>query len=248
MNWCILYFRNMSQQVVIEITSDIADPWCYVGMKRLDNAITAFEEEEEEELKVYLRWHPYINDTSIQPDGEPYDKYHERRTGSDDWIRRIKLESADDGVTFRNWGPQNPFTTWINSINAHRLLYFVRTRCSWERMDRVVHKLFDQYYEYGKNISLVDELIWIGKTMRLSTADDRDVVWHGGIDDVELEELMRDPSAGRNAVLREDAIAKRMAITGLPYFEVKGCEPFTGAQSTQSWIVLLEKEFGYRIR
>ena len=133
----------MSQQVVISITADIACPWCYVGMKRLDNAIKAFEEDDED-LKVFIRWHPYINDASIEPDGEPYDKYHERRTGSDDWVRRIKLEGADDGCEFRNWGHQNVWSTWINSFNAHRLLYLIRTRCSWERMDVAVRKLFDQ--------------------------------------------------------------------------------------------------------
>ena len=84
--------------------------------------------------------------------------------------------------------------------------------------------------------------------MRLSKSDHRDVVWNGGITDEELEELLRDPEAGREAVLREDAIAKGMAITGLPYFEIQGYEPVMGAQSTHSWIVVLEHELGYRLR
>jgi len=234
-------------QIIIDITSDLACPWCYVGLKRLENAVAIFEEDDED-LKVYLRWHPYINDTSTEAGGEPYTDYHKRRAGSDDWVRRIKHESANDGCTFRNWGHQNPWCTWVNSMNAHRLLYLVRARCSWERMDKAARKLFDQYYEFGKNISLVDELIWIGKTLRLSTPDNDDVVWHGGITDAELEELMRSSTAGYDEVLREDAIAKRMSITGLPFFEVGGVEPMVGAQSTQCWVNLFEKELGYRVR
>jgi len=115
-------------------------------------------------------------------------------------------------------------------------------------MNKAVRKLFDDYYEFGHNISVVDELMWTAKKLKLSVPEEGDIMWQGGITDAELENLLNDPSAGKEEVLREDATAKKMGIAGLPHFEMKGQKALIGAQSTESWIILFEKELSRHAR
>ena len=51
--------------IIIDVTSDLACPWCYVALKRLEKAMT----QHEHELQVNLHWHPYMIDMKTQKDG-----------------------------------------------------------------------------------------------------------------------------------------------------------------------------------
>merc|ERR1712150_245075 len=229
--------KRMSNKVkvTIQVTSDLACPWCYVALRRLENAM----EQLKESLEVRLHWHPYMIDMKTQPDGEDYMKYNQRRWGSDGWVRGMKDSALADGARFENWGRHNPNSEWANTMNAHRLLYFVQTKCSMQRMDKMKRKLFHEYYEKGVNISLVDELIVIGKQCNLSVRDADEEEWNGGITDTELEELMKSSTLGHSEVLGEDSDAKRRGISGVPYFEVSR-HVVNGAQSSKHWIKIFK--------
>ena len=45
----------MSEQVVIDIISDVVFPWCYVGKKHIEKAL-----ENMPELDAVIRWHPFL--------------------------------------------------------------------------------------------------------------------------------------------------------------------------------------------
>jgi predicted DsbA family dithiol-disulfide isomerase len=57
----------MSEQVVIDIISDVVCPWCYVGKKHIEKAL-----ENMPELDAVIRWHPFQLDPSIPLEG--YDR------------------------------------------------------------------------------------------------------------------------------------------------------------------------------
>merc|ERR1711973_151240 len=91
---------------------------------------------------------------------------------------------------------------------THIGCYFIQTKCSWRRMDVMKRTLFHEYYEKGVNISLVEELIRIGKECNLSVRREDDEDWHGGIVDRELVELMMSPVEGHKEVRDQDSEAK----------------------------------------
>ena len=49
--------------IVIDVTSDFACPWCYVGYKRLENGIL------ESNIPVKLNWHPFMIDMQTKEGG-----------------------------------------------------------------------------------------------------------------------------------------------------------------------------------
>ena len=70
-----------SRNIVIDVVSDFACPWCYVGFMRLQNAMDKFKEIEENNFNIEVRWHPYQIDPRTKPNGEPYMDYNRRRWG-----------------------------------------------------------------------------------------------------------------------------------------------------------------------
>ncbi len=57
--------------ISIEITSDIACPWCYIGHKRLENAIKMFQSEHKD-VTFEITEKPYMIDKNTKSEGEEY--------------------------------------------------------------------------------------------------------------------------------------------------------------------------------
>ena len=52
---------------LVEVWSDLACPWCYVGKRRLDAALARLPAA----AAVDVRWHPYLIDAGTDPQGVP---------------------------------------------------------------------------------------------------------------------------------------------------------------------------------
>merc|ERR1712156_1166680 len=76
---------SASKNIVIDVVSDFACPWCYVGFMRLQNAIDKLKKievnEEKNNFNVEVRWHSYQIDPRTKPNGESYMDYNRRRWG-----------------------------------------------------------------------------------------------------------------------------------------------------------------------
>jgi len=213
--------------ILIDVISDFACPWCYVGFMRLQNAIDKFKNMDaakEKHINIEVRWHPYMIDVRTKPNGEPYMDYNRRRWGSDGWVAGMKQSALEDGCRFELWGNHNPNSVWANTLNAHRLMYFVREKLGWLKIHDFKKLIFQCYYEKGWNISDIKVLIDVGVL--------------GGLDKTELEEYMSS-DRGKQEVLAEDRKAKtEQRVSGVPYFIVHGIKikPFSGAQDTEFWL------------
>ena len=213
--------------ILIDVISDFACPWCYVGFMRLQNAIDKFKNMDaakEKNINIEVRWHPYMIDMRTKPNGEPYMDYNRRRWGSDGWVAGMKQSALEDGCRFENWGNHNPNSVWANTLNAHRLMHFVRENLGWSKIHDFKKLIFQCYYEKGWNISDIKVLIDVGVL--------------GGLDKTELEEYMSS-DRGKQEVLAEDRKAKtEQRVSGVPYFIVHGIKikPFSGAQDTEFWL------------
>ena len=219
--FCFLLLEKMASsrllEVKIRIVSDFACPWCYVGDKRLRNAMKLFEST----LHFEVEWHPYIIDKGTDRNGEDYLAYNIRRWGGDGWVKDMKKSSFDDGCKFAQWN------IWINSKHPHRMMQFAKS-ISLPHADSLKSILFQKYYEEGVNISLISELVLIGKELGME-----------GVEDYLLDE-----NRGYADVIASDTAAKKSGINGVPYFTIE-CNGHTiticGAQPTLKWTNLFKK-------
>lgn len=155
---------SIIMKIVIDITSDLACPWCYVGWKRLESAISETSESE----SIEIRWHPYMIDVRTEKNGENYLEYNERRWGSDVWVSGMKQEGQRNGANFKNWSygaPANELKkcVWANTFYAHCALMYVFEKKGWNA--KHLFKTYLLEYITKKTVTSVSQrfyamLIW----------------------------------------------------------------------------------------
>jgi predicted DsbA family dithiol-disulfide isomerase len=192
----------------IDIIYDTVCPWCYIGKRRLEQALRL-----RPNVKATTRWRPFLLNPEMPPDGIDRTAYLINKFGSEARVRRTYGTIAEAGQSveidfaFERIG-QTP-----NSVNSHRLVHFAD---SHGKADAAVEALFMTYFVNGQDIGNFDVLLKIGKNLGL----DSDVLgtYLEGDTDVDM-------------VHNENARAHRMGVNGVPSFVFEGEYAISGAQT-----------------
>ena len=70
--------------VTIDVVSDVMCPWCYIGKRRLEQALAMVKTGE-----VTVRWRPYQLDPTLPPEGRDRRDYLEKKFGGPERARQI---------------------------------------------------------------------------------------------------------------------------------------------------------------
>eukprot|EP00274_Cyanoptyche_gloeocystis_P004119 CAMPEP_0196655544 /NCGR_PEP_ID=MMETSP1086-20130531/5304_1 /TAXON_ID=77921 /ORGANISM="Cyanoptyche gloeocystis , Strain SAG4.97" /LENGTH=227 /DNA_ID=CAMNT_0041987913 /DNA_START=1 /DNA_END=685 /DNA_ORIENTATION=+ len=198
----------------VDIYSDLACPWCYVGKRKFEVGLEKFRSQNPD-VPVDVVWHPYMIDPATAQQGEEYLAYNRRRWGGDGWTHDLRSAGRAVGCPFANW------KTWPHTLLAHCL---VLDATKHGKGDLAVQRLFELCYEQGQNISDVGVVVGLAKELGLP---DPDVVASGEY---------------RRLVKSMDETAKReLDIHGVPYFIVDDKTALSGAQNPQTFVAALEK-------
>lgn len=111
----------MAETLRIDFISDIACPWCVVGLRSLSQAL----EQVGGEVEAELHFHPFELNPMMPPEGENVTEHVAKKYGSTPERstaarQAIKDAGAALGFTF-NYGPESRI--W-NTFDAHRLLHW----------------------------------------------------------------------------------------------------------------------------
>jgi predicted DsbA family dithiol-disulfide isomerase len=127
----------------VEIWSDIACPWCYVGKRRFEAALAAFEHRDE----VQVTWRSFELDPYAPParaqDGATHlaEKYGCSREEALAMQRRMTAAAARDGLDFRF-----DIARGGNTFDAHRL---IQLAASHGLQDAMKERLMRAYLTEG---------------------------------------------------------------------------------------------------
>jgi predicted DsbA family dithiol-disulfide isomerase len=207
----------------VDIWSDLTCPWCYIGKKKFDAAVTQFTK-----AKVEVQWHAFLLDSSYHirhPDGQPIEEALADKFGVERGkmiMERVIEAGRPAGATFANWRVRP------NTMPGHRLVTLARSHGKDHEAEEA---LFVANYEQGRNISDADTLLEIAESLGL------------GLPKAELEEFVRCDD-GVMEVLQDDEVAKRkLRITGVPAFFLGAGEKrvhISGGQPTEVFLEALE--------
>ncbi len=199
------------QSISIDLVSDVVCPWCYVGQKRIEKAIAAVPE-----IDVEVHWRPYQLDPTIPPEGKDRKAYMLAKFGSEQRLReihaRIEPIGAAEGIDFHF----DDITVSPNTLDAHRLVRWAANAPKGVQ-NRLVKRLFQLYFEEGRNIGDHAVLIEAARAAGM---------------DVAVVEALLPTDADRDTVLAEAATASKMGVTGVPCFLLEGRYAVMGAQDT----------------
>lgn len=149
--------------VTVEMIADLACPWCYLGLVRLNKARAL-----RPGLAVSLRWWPYLLNPQLPRDGMDRRTYLRAKFGGDanaDRIyARIKAAGREDGLTFAFSKIQRT----PNTVFAQRLILLAEAGDKGELM---IETLFKAMFEEGRDIGNVDQLMELAEAVGLTRED-----------------------------------------------------------------------------
>jgi len=201
--------------IEVDLFADLACPWCYLGLVRLDRARAMRPDRE-----VRVRWRPFFLNPGMPPEGMDRADYLRRKFGGDarHVYRRIEDAGRTDGVTFAfERMPRTP-----NTLLAHRLILFAE---ELGKADAVIRALFRALFQEGRDVGRAEVLAEIA-------AD-------AGLDSLEVGEFLQGDRLARE-VHAAHAQAERIGIRGVPVFIFDHEHAITGAQPPEVLAGLLD--------
>jgi len=204
--------------VKVEIWSDIACPWCYVGKRRFDVALSRFERRD----GVEVRWRSFELDAAAPPYFEaPYldrlmAKYRITMAEADAMIDTMIEAGAGAGVVLR-FDKAKPG----NTFDAHRLLHLAADRGVQAELKE---RLFRATFTKGAAIADHDVLVAAATDAGLLADEARAVL----ADDAYAADVRAD-----------ERRAADLGITSVPFFVMAGLG-VSGAQPPEILLQVLE--------
>jgi predicted DsbA family dithiol-disulfide isomerase len=206
--------------MTIDIWSDVICPFCYIGKRRLEQALQQFEGRD----SVTIRWHSYQLNPGARPD--PAQSTYEHLANMKGWSLEASRQAHDqiadmarqDGLVY-NFDQSIP----ANTLNALRLAHMAATGGNGQDAHE---RLFAAYFTEGKNIDDPETLVSLGAELGLEAAAVRQMLES----DAWLKEVQQDMDA-----------ARQIGIRGVPFFVFNQQYAVSGAQPAAAFLSALQQ-------
>jgi predicted DsbA family dithiol-disulfide isomerase len=212
----------MKTKLRIDVWSDIACPWCYVGKRRLEAALAKFPHREAVEI-VWRAFEldpaaPRERDASMSYAARLAKKYGSTVAEADGMIARMTDVAAADGLDFRF-----DVIRAGNTFDAHRVIHLGGER---GKQDAVKERLLRAYMSEGEPIGDPETLV------RLAG--------EAGLDEEEVRAMLASDAHVKEVREDEDE-ARKLGISGVPFFVLGGKYAISGAQSADVFLRALDR-------
>ena len=191
----------------LDIFSDPICPWCYIGLKRLDEALADWQG------AVETTWRCFMLNPDMPPEGMDRRLYLERKfggpEGADRVYKAIETAATQAGLSVDFTRIQRTPST----IKAHQAL---RAAQDYGAGDRFIRALFQAYFEQGQDIGQTDVLTSL---------------WAQADLDIHTLESVFDGQRHLDTLMAEQNEARARGISGVPFFVVGGTYALSGAQN-----------------
>ncbi|WP_370941832.1 DsbA family protein [Amycolatopsis sp. cg5] len=202
----------------VDIWSDVICPWCFIGKRRLETALGRFEHD------VELHWHSFQLDPAHEKGHRvPVREMLAAKFGAppaqvDGMQRQVTDLAAAEGLTYHL-----DRAIAVNTLDAHRLGHLAAEHGLGDRMHE---RLLKAHLSDGEVIDDPDTLVRLGAEV--------------GVPAAEAADVLRGTKYAAEVQADIDQ-AKRLGITGVPFFVLNGTHGVSGAQSAETFLAALEQ-------
>jgi predicted DsbA family dithiol-disulfide isomerase len=202
----------MTDVASIDVYSDVVCPWCYIGKRKLEQALARLSEQNR---AVTPHWRSFQLNPDMPSSGMARQDYVAAKFGGTERAKeiyaRVTAAGAEVGLAFQF----DKIERQPNTIHAHRLIRFAGLN---GKQDAVVEALFRAFFLEFRDIGDIASLSDIASGAGL----DRQMVF----DFLSSDEAI-------SAVQLEDETARRLGISGVPFFIFGGKYAVSGAQPAE---------------
>ncbi|MFG2359727.1 DsbA family oxidoreductase [Streptomyces sp. NPDC048521] len=209
----------------VEIWTDVACPWCYVGRARFDRGLAAFEHRDEVEV-VHRSFElnpqaengtvPIIDAVAAQ-----YGRTREQQVAREEQAAAMAREV---GLDFRIGG-----RVFGNTFDVHRLIHFARS--------------------HGRQAEMMDLAFRANFAQERSIYDQETLVTlavEAGLDESSARKVLGDPTAFADDVRADERLAAELGAGGVPFFVLNRRYGVSGVQSPETFTRALEQAWADR--
>lgn len=200
----------------IDVYSDVICPWCYVGKRRLEKALSLLGGT----VRTTITWRPFQLNPTMPKDGMERTAYLTTKFGSVEAYARVVGEQvasagAGEHISFAF----EKIVRTPNTFLAHRLIW-----CSEQQgcQNELVDLLFKSYFQEGADIGSLAVLTRLAGQVGLTA------------------EAFLLGDEGTVEVQSEEAVGRRLGIRSVPYFVFNQAYSISGAQPPELLAAAIE--------
>ncbi|MGW2519552.1 DsbA family oxidoreductase [Streptomyces sp. NPDC001617] len=212
----------------VEIWSDIACPWCYVGKARFEKALDAFPHRDQVEV-VHRSFE--LDPGRAKGDVQPVIRMLTKKYGMSEaqaqaGEENLGAQAAAEGLEYRTRDRDHG-----NTFDMHRLLHLAK--------------------EQGKQDALIQALYkanFAEKRSLFSEGDERlvELAVAAGLDADDARKVLADPTAYADDVRADEREAAELGANGVPFFVLDRKYGVSGAQPAEVFAQALTQAWGER--
>jgi predicted DsbA family dithiol-disulfide isomerase len=220
--------HDVTEPIKVDIWSDIACPWCYIGKRKFEAGSGLFAGEGDGRA-VEIEYHSYelSPDTPVDFDGSEIDFLAGHKGMPADQVQQMlgRVTSIAESV-----GLDYHFDTLkhTNTVKAHQLVHYAKHH---GKQIEAKERLLKAYFVEGRHVGRIEDLADLAAEIGL----DRDDV----IRSLEADEYLADVRA-------DQAQAQEYGIQGVPFFVIDGKYGVSGAQEAATFAQVLDQVWSER--
>ena len=156
---------SAAKPLKIDIVSDVVCPWCYIGKKRIEDALRLAAD-----VPVDIDWRPFFLNPWVPREGISREEYLTTKFGSVDAYKgiagRVVTAAGEEGLTYRpDLVKRQP-----NTIDCHRLIHWADAKGKAAEMKQ---RLMELYFRDGGDLTDIEVLIKAAADVGLEPGDVR---------------------------------------------------------------------------
>jgi predicted DsbA family dithiol-disulfide isomerase len=206
-------------KIKVGVISDVVCPWCYIGKRRLENAINNLSDKFDFDVEYF----PFELNPQIPESGFDQKEYLTNKFGGEERYNQITDNTADvaakEGLMFDFQGQKKS----PNTRNAHRLIQFAKEDNKHLQM---VEALFKAYFTDGVDLTKTESLVQLAANI--------------GLDKTKIEQFLLSDT-GKIEVEMAERELQQLGITGVPFYIIDNKFGISGAQPSESFIKAFEE-------
>jgi predicted DsbA family dithiol-disulfide isomerase len=218
----------MAEPLRIDIVSDVVCPWCIIGYKQVEKALTLLPEPVDAEF----HWHPFELNPDMPPEGEDAAQHIARKYGrSPEEGKQVRTHIKDTaealGFPFGDMGARR----LVNTFAAHKLLTKAGELLGGAKQTELKLALFAAYFQQRLDVSDESALL--------------DIAESTGIDRATAADWLSDEALS-GTVRAEERYWINENISGVPAIIFDGKYMVPGAQSAETFAQVIRKVLAKR--
>ncbi len=212
----------MTVETKIAIYSDVVCPWCYIGKKRLEDAISIRKKSHPDD-KIEIEWRAFQLNPDLAPEGEDRILHMTRKFGSMDRVKMMVQRVADIA----------------NSEN----LPFLLEQKGHQPNTFLLHALIRKAKEYGKD-SILSEIFFRKFFAEGKNLSDTNIILESlreaGIQEDDFYSI-KENTILLQEVREEEQKGRELGVSGVPFFVFNEKYAVSGAQESNLFLQVFDR-------